>query len=248
MERLLDKATFDYLAKNMDLVEGWFERADALGMLAALRIQQAEGVAGGLAEIGVHHGKSFLLLALGARPDETIHALDVFDQQHLNTDQSGSGDEAIFLSNVQRFAPTAKVNVIKMSSTDRRVRKQLGRLRFLSIDGGHTRELTKNDLRVADAVLTDKGMCCVDDIMNFHWTGVITGVFDYLHTFRPGLWPFAIFPKKLFFCRRRFVQQRKEQFRAALGAACAYTAKKFGDYFVDVYGDAWDAINQASQL
>ena len=48
--------------------------------------------------------------------------------------------------------------MIARSSADLRGRERefgLANLRFLSIDGGHTRRLTLNDLRIADACLTD---------------------------------------------------------------------------------------------
>ena len=43
--------------------------------------QREMGLAGHIAEIGVHHGRSFILLALLARASEKAVAIDVFEQQ-----------------------------------------------------------------------------------------------------------------------------------------------------------------------
>ena len=77
----------------------------AIELICRLGKAQLEmGIAGHVAEIGVHHGRSFILLALLARAGEKAVAIDVFEQQELNVDRSGRGDLAQLRENVARFA------------------------------------------------------------------------------------------------------------------------------------------------
>jgi len=222
--------------KDMQAVEGWFDLSDALAMAECLAMQTREGIMGGIAEIGVHHGKSFIALACAALPGDPLYAIDIFEQQHLNLDYSGKGDRDKFLANVQRYAPEAKVSVLAMSSLDIRGRERefLEPLRFLSIDGGHTRDVTRNDLEIADAILVDGGMCCADDILHIEWTGVISGVFAFFERSK-SLVPFALLPKKLYFCRPGYHEQRRAQFRATFASSLLQRDKEFGPHVVDVY-------------
>ena len=67
------------------------------------------GVVGGVAEVGVHHGKSFAALCLlnadsgGANGQNLALAIDVFGDQIHNTDESGEGDLEIFQATVDRW-------------------------------------------------------------------------------------------------------------------------------------------------
>jgi predicted O-methyltransferase YrrM len=232
----MSNALLRYLLKDMQAVQGWFETSDALAISECLSLQNREGIAGAIAEIGVHHGKSFIALACAALPTDRLYAIDVFERQHLNLDQSGQGDREMFLANVERYAPQAKVSVLAMSSLDIRGRERefLEPLRFLSIDGGHTRDVTLNDLEIADAILVEGGMCCADDILHPEWTGVISGVFSFFERSKT-LVPFALLPKKLYFCRPGYQERRRAQFREAFASSLLRPDKEFGRCIVDVY-------------
>ena len=49
------------------------------------------------------------------------------------------------------------------------------KFRLFSVDGGHTRELTVNDLTVAASHLEEGGIIILDDITNLAWPQVIDG-------------------------------------------------------------------------
>lgn len=105
----------------------------------------------------MHHGAYFLSLALTARKDEQLWALDIFEQQGKNVDDSGKGDFGIFSENVKAIGIDAKdMLVTKKASTEFSVSDLCDfvpqRFRFLSIDGGHTREIVYNDLKFAECV------------------------------------------------------------------------------------------------
>lgn len=92
-----------YLRRGCRNVGGWLFPYSARFIDSLLALQLESGVRGAVGEIGVHHGKLFILLALGRRPDEAAFAIDVFGDQHLNTDASGAGDRDIFVANTRRW-------------------------------------------------------------------------------------------------------------------------------------------------
>ena len=86
-------------------------------MVRALQqVQDENGVRGNVAEIGVHHGKLFLLLAGDLHDGEEAVALDVFGDQQKNLDRSGKGDRAVFERNFETWAPGAAVRIVQAST------------------------------------------------------------------------------------------------------------------------------------
>lgn len=232
----------EYFSK-MDQVEGWLHTTTALAIFEIALFQESNGVMGDLAEIGIHHGKSFLVLAAAARPSETVNAIDVFEKHDLNIDNSGWGNREIFVSNVKRFFPGVKLSIIADSSLNvRHNEKELGLcgIRFLSIDGGHTKAITSNDLSIANNCLGEAGVCCLDDLFNPHWTGVISGLCEFLGTdLKPRLSPFALFPNKLFLCRPEYRDTYASYLRTAMDYALERTDLELLNTRIDVYGDRW---------
>jgi len=189
-----------YRTEGLAEVEGWFEPESAELMASLLLHQIDAGQRGGVAEIGVHHGRSFLLLANGLTPGESAVALDVFEHQEQNADHSGKGDRGRFEQNLERWAPDVEVCVVASSSLDvtpESAREVFGRPRMFSVDGGHTAEITRHDLGLAEASIADGGIVVLDDMLNGHWLGVLTGTATYLLD-DPGLVPFALSPNKLY--------------------------------------------------
>lgn len=194
-ERYLDR---------MGNVQGWLNAFSGRVILELSRFQTQIGARGAVAEIGVHHGKLFLVLFLSTQHDEPAIAIDVFGLQHLNLDKSGRGDKDIFLGNVDRIAGLRDgLAIIEDSSlnlsADALVRKH-GRIRLFSIDGAHTEEATTNDLRLAEACVADEGVVVIDDCFNEYWPEVSWALAKYLLGDQPLL-PFAITPGKVLLCR-----------------------------------------------
>lgn len=196
---ILDRLTA-YRERGLAQVTGWFEgeSAEVIGLLLAHQLEL--GVTGNVAEIGVHHGKSFLLLANGLRRAEQAFALDVFGDQDKNLDRSGLGDRAAFESNVAAWAPDADVSILQLSSlevTPASALDTFGEVRVMSIDGGHTAAITAHDLRLAEACVAERGIVVLDDLLNPHWMGVLSGFGDYFGS-GARLTPFAYSPNKLY--------------------------------------------------
>ena len=99
---MVDRLTA-YVRRGNRNVIGWLT-AGAVKMICRIGHAQIEaGVQGHIAEIGVHHGRLFILLALLARPQERSIAIDLFGQQHLNPERSGHGDLPALMKNCSRY-------------------------------------------------------------------------------------------------------------------------------------------------
>jgi hypothetical protein len=149
----------------------------------------------------VHHGRLLILLHLASGAD--CVAIDVFADQHLNTDKSGRGDRDRFLGNLKRWGgDPSKVAILQKSSlevTPEEILSVAGPVSVFSVDGGHTVECALNDLRLAEASLDPKGVVVLDDFFNEVWPEVCVGAVQY---FVGGgrLKPFAVAPNKILLC------------------------------------------------
>ncbi|MEN2991650.1 class I SAM-dependent methyltransferase [Tistrella sp. BH-R2-4] len=193
-----------YVDHGLHGVQGWLDDFSA-AVIARLGDSQSDhGVAGAVAEIGVHHGKLFLVLQLTLRQDEQGLAIDLFEQQELNVDLSGQGDRGRFLENLRKHCGTEEGVVIRAgSSTDVTVgdiRATVGPVRLFSVDGGHTEMLTANDLGLAAGALAEGGIVILDDHFNPYWPDVAAGLGRHILVDQSPLRPFAITPGKVFLC------------------------------------------------
>lgn len=195
-----------YRAAGHRFVEGWLE-PEVLDIVRTLdSAQRRSEISGGIAEIGVHHGKFFIGLQLLLRDEQRALAVDVFGDQHLNVDGSGEGDRDRFLANTQRWASSEPVVHQADSTTlDSAAVKELvgSSVRLFSVDGGHTEEIVFSDMTLAEASLTPGGVVIADDVFNERWPGVSVGTLRYLE--RGGLAPFAIGFNKVFFTQPEYV-------------------------------------------
>ena len=164
----------------LETVRGFFEP----GLLPALHCldthQKKIGTLGSVGEIGVYHGRSFVPLALLRRESEVAVAVDCFDEQQYNQDESGVGSEAAFNETLRRFGCTQDVRVLSCDSTsltpDELLAAACAPFRLLSVDGSHTEEAVIADLALASAVLADGGVVILDDAVNPDWPGNRCGI------------------------------------------------------------------------
>jgi hypothetical protein len=214
----------------------------AAHIMASLAEQQTkDGILGDIAEIGIHHGKSFLALANAAAPGERLIAIDVFDDQHENVDNSGEGSREAFLRNMALFAPGKSAEIIQESSLDLYTagwqRSRAASIRFFSIDGSHTREATVNDLKIAEETVKLGGLVAVDDILSTHWLGVVSGVFDYLSG-GGSLLPFAMIPNKLLLTSgQAFTTVWLEFLRKQYSRAISKSAVPFLGHAIEIFDE-----------
>ena len=201
------KSHYDkYLSDGFTKVAGWVVQT----LPEFMRVLNVDwNKEGGVAEIGVYMGRFFLLLRNMIDTLEPSYAIDIFEDQHLNSDSNGGqGSTDIFIDNLKRYDNFGgdKVLIVKGDSTSGKIKAHLdttipaGSIRYFSIDGGHTKTHTLNDLKLAEKYVSDTGIVILDDITHPHWLGVMDGLVEYLRTF-PTLVPFAIGHNKLFLCK-----------------------------------------------
>ena len=130
-----------YIRSGHKQVHGWLEPFSARYIGELARLQRESGISGASTEIGVHHGRLFILLHLAGSRHKDL-AIDVFDDQHLNTDRSGHGDRGRFIDNVIRWGGNpAAIDILQKSSlsvSEDDILARVGRSILFSVDGGHT--------------------------------------------------------------------------------------------------------------
>lgn len=160
-------------------VEGWLSEIDARIIEVVLQKQVEFNLSGSVAEIGLHHGKLFILLCVNIINNEKAYGIDLFDSQHLNFDLSGSGNKLKVLENLSRFdCDTSKVVLDARPSESVQVsdiRDAVGSVRFFSIDGGHRFSNVINDLELAKGCIADGGVIAIDDYLRAEWPEVSRG-------------------------------------------------------------------------
>jgi hypothetical protein len=189
-------------------VSGWLLPGAVKMLLALEKAQETENIRGSIAEIGVHQGKLFILLCLFTRNDEKAVAIDLFADQDRNSENSGKGDLDKFQENVRRHASNRQIVVHQGDSTELTSAAliELGQapFRWVSVDGGHTPEITAHDLATAEGALALGGIIVLDDCFNEMWPGVSEGVHRYFNGGRRTIVPFATGGNKTFFCRPEY--------------------------------------------
>jgi len=220
-----------YIKTGRKQVAGWFSRCDAHMFGLLLSEQAAIGEEGSVVEIGVHHGKSFVPLAMsneGAR----CYAIDIFERQDLNVDLSGKGDRDRFIQNIRKFGLDPDGVVVdarpstEVSSED--ILGSVGPARFFHIDGGHTLDAVTNDIRLADAVLAEGGIVAIDDLFRPEWPDVSAGFFSWYFASPGNLVPFAMGQNKTYLCRPAARARYQEVLRSDRFLACLFSKEYDG--------------------
>ncbi len=207
-----------YRSRGYKRVDGWLS-ADAVEIICSVaEIQQQWGLDGDVAEIGIHHGKLFILLCLLAGADKKGHAYDLFDQQAGNTDRSGRGDRQHFEKNLQRHGcEVYRVIIHEGNSLDLKpehIRSHMEKsARLFSVDGGHSAENTYYDISLACTGLTAGGIVILDDYFNQDWPAVSEGAMRFMFEQPNTLFPVVIGGNKVVLSNDA---DRAEAYRAAL--------------------------------
>ena len=196
----------DYAHNKFKEIKGFLNRQSAIIISSLSKIQNEIGVTGGIGEIGVHHGRLFMLLHLMLNKGERSFCVDVFEKQDLNIDSSGRGSYEKFNKNIQEYGNPELVDIFSNSSLNllpNDIISKVGKVRILSIDGGHTPEVVDNDFHLGESVLAEGGIIILDDYFNPAWPGVSEGTNKYFLKNKTELIPFAYSSNKLFFTNNR---------------------------------------------
>ncbi|WP_170844643.1 class I SAM-dependent methyltransferase [Aliiruegeria lutimaris] len=197
-----------YIKSGRNRVKGWFSRCDAEIFGAILDTQMTNGIEGSVVEIGTHHGKSFIPLAL-SNNSKNSYVIDIFEDQHYNIDSSGTGNKERFLKNIEEAGiDTSSITIDQRPSTDvlpADIVSKVGKSRFFHVDGGHNFETVSHDINLALAVQSDPGVICVDDAFRPEWPDVAAAIFRTDSFIKGDSVMFAIGFNKAYFCHKEQV-------------------------------------------
>lgn len=239
--------------RNLPAIEGMVLPSSAYISAGLAQLQARQGLGGNIVEIGVYHGKYLMGLATSVQSDERVIAVDLFEDQDQNVDLPGYGEagfdaelraltQDVFLGNMSTYCADADVLVIKRSSLDVTADELMPhgeKVRFFSVDGGHTRDVFLNDIRLAEATLAPHGIVAIDDILNQDWPGIITGAVRYFDG-PTRLRPVAFIANKLLCAFEPFTGL----YREAIAKIAPWSARRrdveFSNYTADQYIDGDD--------
>ena len=195
-----------YRTTGHEFVEGWLAQGAIEATCALSALQRSRGIKGPVCEIGVHHGRLFILLHLLSQGRERSVAIDLFEMQDENVDGSGKGSRDHLMHNLRAHGcDLERIDLIAENSlrvTPARIAALCGgRPRLFSIDGGHTAQVTRNDLRLANASVCEGGVVILDDFFNSSWPAVSEGACAFMHEDGGQLLPVGITSNKFFFAR-----------------------------------------------
>jgi hypothetical protein len=172
-----------------DGIEGMLSPFSMAVIDSLLALQGRRGVVGDVMEFGVFRGKSAAVLGRRMARNETLRLYDIadyFDKGRL--ERSGA-----------RIAYTVK-DTMKISRSSLRQLKRAAR--FCHVDAGHTFKATTHEMSLADHVLAEDGILCLDDYTNLNYSQIIAATFSYLFTRHTSLRIFLVTEEKAYLCRK----------------------------------------------
>jgi hypothetical protein len=172
---------------------------------ALSRWQHSNQLFGSVGELGVHHGRFTSFLFATARSGEALVVADLFeDHQSENVDLSGKGDYRQFVKGLATYGLSeSDLRAVHRGSTadiplDWSSREGFSPFRLVSVDAGHTANLTLNDLRLVSCNLLEGGITILDDWFHSGWPGVVEGYYRLVHQLRLDAYPFLSCEGKLY--------------------------------------------------
>jgi predicted O-methyltransferase YrrM len=179
-------------------IRGFLHPVDAMLFANLLSGQTANGVTGGVCEIGVFYGRSLVLMAT-ALADEHERALgiDLFDIGRGS--QLADVQAALTRHDVERKCTLLQRSSLDLSPDD--ITSVVGGVRFFSIDGGHERHHVDHDSALALSCLANEGIIAFDDFFNPLYPDVTVAVMDFVRKHPTEVAPFCLSRGKLYVCR-----------------------------------------------
>jgi hypothetical protein len=154
-----------FLADHYLSVRGMSSRFAAAIAAGLLRIQSESGASGHVAEIGAFEGRFLIALAHALEPGESCIGIDHFSWPD-------EGLKGRFEANIATFAPpdirfhVLKADSRKLTPSQLRSIDASRQIRFVHVDGEHTPEHLTNDLELAAAAVSLRGVLCLDDMLH----------------------------------------------------------------------------------
>jgi hypothetical protein len=192
----------NYLRWKIYSINGYLKSLDARLIVALASWQTSNKIAGGLAEIGVHHGKLFFLLALSRQVGEKSLAIDLFEDDEMNASTRFAGRSRAFsmhaadLNVTLQSTEVQKADSLTLTSDD--ILSRVGRVRIFSVDGGHLYHHVAHDLPLVFSTLASGGVIIVDDFCNSEWPEVTSATYDFVRAQEGKIVPAILTKNKLY--------------------------------------------------
>jgi hypothetical protein len=202
-----------FVASVVERIEGWLDRYAAVRTIDLLHFQEAGGVRGPVYEVGLYHGKYFVVLLRSAvRTGDRCVGIDSFDYVPREQFDRDFAEQAR-LADLGRIGPV-DIRILDGPSrawSDVHILAALGAAaRFISIDGSHEHDDVLWDLQIAGRLLSEAGIIAADDYLNPACLGVNEAINRYLIA-TPDVVPFANVANKLFLARPSWAEHYREQ-------------------------------------
>ena len=168
-----------FLEAGYEEVKGMSSRFAAAITGHILKRQTALGISGDVAEIGAFKGRFYIAMMKAIQPGEHGLAIDVF-----NWPSDATYDE--FMANCDRHGVNRAQSIVwktdtrEMSVADLAAKLGQRKVRFFHIDGDHSDICLSKDLELATAVMHEKGIICLDDMLHPGYPTLVATVMRYL--------------------------------------------------------------------
>jgi len=199
-----------YIADGYGKVKGMSSRIAASVCCGLMRIQSNFGIAGHVVEIGAFEGRFLIALAQCLEAGETALGIDRFDWPDPQI-------KARFEENCRKYGVADKCIPWVVDSQALRPHDLVDRLggspvRFVHIDGDHSRPAFEWDLKLATAVLDPAGLIALDDMLHPGYPTLMASLHSYL-THNQDLVVLCIIDRESIFAATKFVLCRSGWFK-----------------------------------
>ena len=210
-----------YLAGGYRHVHGWPPGLALLEIARLSQIQQVLGIRGPICEIGVHLGRTFILLHLLTQRAELAVGIDLHERrpQILRNLAAHGGDPARVRMTVEDSLQVSPERILELCA---------GRPRLFDLDAGRTADAVCHDLILARQTLCAGGLAFVDDYFQEAWPEVSEGVCRFMAQ-SGGLYPVVVGGNKLFFTTSRESSRAYRQRLAPMFAGHSRDSAMFGE-------------------
>ncbi|WP_198375812.1 class I SAM-dependent methyltransferase [Neoroseomonas rubea] len=183
---------FEKAFKLADGIEGMMSTFSMELMDSLLSFQEALGIAGPVLEFGVYKGRSAALISAHVLPEERFILVDVHKYISDETLQSMFRIPEFTLGSSEDFASSATAVELHR------------KVRFMHVDSSHAYRTTLAEMRLAEQLLADGGILCLDDFANLHYSQVLPAVYKFLYTEKHDLCVFLVTNAKAYLCRSAY--------------------------------------------
>jgi cephalosporin hydroxylase len=219
-----------YLKTDHQEIKGWFYPLDMVLFCFADQLQKQAGIRGDIFELGVHHGKSLVLLSLLSRRDEMLYAMDLYREDFLQQTQN----------NMERFGQHQDAGTVEYivgdssaMTIDELMQRIQRPLRLLHIDAGHEYHEVLQSLYLLAPFVSSQGIIIMDDYHDREFPGIDAAIYDFARMREPRRFvPFLCGGNKLYLCAPALARQYQHAVLVQPNMQDKCRISRVDDYFV----------------